>query len=98
MVRAVSEGRADFGAVGDATWARLRADGYPETAELEAVWRSPTYYHCNFTALDRLDHEQATAWKAALLAMDYDDPRWRQPMDLEGVKRWLAGGRRATSR
>jgi ABC-type phosphate/phosphonate transport system substrate-binding protein len=55
------------------------------------VWRSPTYYHCNFTALPSFDAERAERWSAALLAMSYDDPALRGVMDLEGVKRWLPG-------
>jgi phosphonate transport system substrate-binding protein len=52
-------------------------------------WRSPTYYHCNFTALPSF--EGAEQWSEALLAMSYDDPSVRVEMDLEGVKRWLPG-------
>jgi ABC-type phosphate/phosphonate transport system substrate-binding protein len=57
--------------------------------ELEIAWRSPTYYHCNFTALPSLTAVRAAAWSEALLAMSYDEPSLRQAMDLEGVKRWL---------
>ena len=57
------------------------------------TWRSPTYYHCNFTALPSFDDERGEAWRQALLAMSYDDPEMRQPMTLEGVKRWLPGDR-----
>jgi phosphonate transport system substrate-binding protein len=93
VVEAVAGGRADAGALGDATWARLRAEGLPVAAELELAWRSPTYCHCNFTALPSLDAARAQRWQAALLAMDHDDPAMRQPMDLEGVRRWLPGDR-----
>lgn len=93
VIRAVAEGKADAGALGDATWARFRAEGVPVTAELEISWRSPTYYHCNFSALPSFDQERATRWLAALLAMSYDDPSMRQAMTLEGVRRWLAGDR-----
>ncbi|HVW90121.1 MAG TPA: PhnD/SsuA/transferrin family substrate-binding protein [Gaiellaceae bacterium] len=86
VVEAVARGDADAGALGDATWVALRAAGPPAVAELELAWRSPTYYHCNFTALPGFD---GTAWSEALLAMSYDDPSLRPAMDLEGVKRWL---------
>ena len=52
-------------------------------------WRSPTYCHCNFTALPGF--EAARRGAQALLAMDYDDPSVRAEMDLEGVRRWLPG-------
>jgi phosphonate transport system substrate-binding protein len=90
VVEAVAAGDADAGALGDATWAALRTDGHPAVGELEVAWRSPAYYHCNFTALPPLDESRAERWRCALLAMDYDDPTLRPAMDLEGVKQWLA--------
>ncbi|MES1248506.1 MAG: PhnD/SsuA/transferrin family substrate-binding protein [Actinomycetota bacterium] len=86
VVEAVARGDADAGALGDATWVALRAEGHPAVAGLELAWRSPVYYHCNFTALPGFD---GAAWSEALLAMSYDDPTLRPAMDLEGVKRWL---------
>jgi phosphonate transport system substrate-binding protein len=93
VVRAVAGGDADAGALGDATWARLRAEGLPDCAGLAVSWRSPTYYHCNFTALPALDEDRANDWQRALLAMDHEDPEMRNAMDLEGVRRWLPGDR-----
>ena len=86
VAEAVARGDADAGALGDATWVALRAEGHPAVAELELAWRSPVYYHCNFTALPGFD---GAAWSEALLAMSHDDPTLRPAMALEGVKRWL---------
>ncbi|HXM57979.1 MAG TPA: PhnD/SsuA/transferrin family substrate-binding protein [Candidatus Dormibacteraeota bacterium] len=91
VVEAVAGGQARAGALGDATWAGLRADALPDAARLQIVWRSPTYCHCCFTARPDLDRERADRWLELLLAMSYDDPRMRHAMDLEGVKRWLPG-------
>jgi ABC-type phosphate/phosphonate transport system substrate-binding protein len=91
VVRAVADGEADAGALGDATWAAFRSSGFAPAAELEVSWRSPVYYHCNFTALPSFEPARAGRWSAALLAMSYDDPDLRSVMDLEGVKRWLPG-------
>lgn len=91
VVRAVASGRADAGALGAPTWSRLRSEGLPETAQLQISWRSPTYFHCNFTALPSLDPGRASRWSTALLAMEYNDSKMRSAMDLEGVKRWLPG-------
>jgi len=56
VVEAVARGDARAGAVGDATWTHLRAEGGHDTAGLEVVWRSPTYNHCCFiTALPTLE-------------------------------------------
>ena len=93
VLRAVAEGDADAGAIGEPTLAAFRAGRVPALADLEVSWRSPTYYHCNFTAAPSLDEALAQRWRAALMAMDYDDERMRHAMDLEGVKRWLPGDR-----
>jgi ABC-type phosphate/phosphonate transport system substrate-binding protein len=91
VLRAVADGDADAGALGDATWARLRAERFEPTSRLEIAWSSPTYYHCNFTALPTIDPGAAGRWLEELLAMDYNDPALRHVMDLEGVKQWLPG-------
>jgi ABC-type phosphate/phosphonate transport system substrate-binding protein len=93
VVRAVAAGEADAGALSDVYFSAFRAGGVPEVAELEVVWRSPTYYHCNFTVLDSLDREVSERWSRALLAMDFDDPSLRPAMELESVKHWYPGDR-----
>ena len=93
VIRAVAEDSADAGALGEPTMAAFRADRVPAVADLEVAWRSPTYYHCNFSALPSLDDALARRWAEALMTMSYDDERMRQAMDLEGVKRWLPGDR-----
>jgi ABC-type phosphate/phosphonate transport system substrate-binding protein len=93
VVRAVSAGDADAGALSDVYFSAFRADGLPEVAELEVAWRSPTYYHCNFTVLDSFDEELGARWSEALRAMDYNDPTLRPAMELESVRHWQPSGR-----
>ncbi len=88
VLEAVVAEEADAGAVADVIWARLRTEGDPVVSDLELAWRSPAFYHCNFTALPDFDQKLAAEWTEALLAMDYSDPSLRSAMDLEGVKRW----------
>jgi ABC-type phosphate/phosphonate transport system substrate-binding protein len=80
---AVHERRADAAPVGMSTWRAVKHDG------LEVFWTSPGYCHCNFTALDRLEPERAEAWVRHLLAMDWEDPRHRPILELEGLRRWV---------
>lgn len=91
VLKSVASGEAFAGAVGDATWVSLKAQGHAGTDGLEVIWRSPTYYHCCFTARPDFPGESAGAWLEHLLGMDYADASLRHCMDLEGVKRWLPG-------
>lgn len=91
VLAAVREGHAGAGAVGAPLWASLKSQASPLLEGLQVQWRSPGYYHCNFTALGSIDSHLAQAWLQALLAMDYNDPLVRTAMDLEGVKQWLPG-------
>jgi len=83
------EGKADAGALSDATWVRQVEQGRVDPRLLRPFWTSPGYCHCNFTALDDLPEEIGRRWTESLLAMRYDQPRWRELMDLEGLKRWI---------
>ena len=91
VMKALVEGKADAGALGDSTWAMLLAQGAVDKGKVEAVWTSPGYCHCNFTALESLPKDLADSFTQGLLAMEYSDPQVRRMMDLEGLKRWLPG-------
>jgi len=73
VLRALAAGEALIGAVGDATWAALKAERRAETDGLRVIWRSPTYYHCCFTARPELPAERGRRWLELLLEMSYDD-------------------------
>lgn len=93
VLRALHEGTADVGAVGDPTWIRELESGHVNSSLISSLWTSPPYCHCNFTALADFDEELGQRWSKALLAMSYNDPRWRRLMDLEGLTEWVPGQR-----
>jgi hypothetical protein len=41
--------------------------------------------------LGDFDEEWGARWSKALLAMSYNDPKWRRLMDLEGLTAWVPG-------
>jgi ABC-type phosphate/phosphonate transport system substrate-binding protein len=86
-IRAILDDAADAAAIGATTWEAIGRDELMAGA-LEAFWHSPTYCHCNFTALDTLDTSRAQAWVTHLLAMDWEDPDHRRILELEGLRRW----------
>ena len=85
-LRAVLDDDADVAALGITTWNQLRQAG---DVGVEAVWTSPEYCHCNFTALDSLDPARSDPWVEHLLAMSWDDPEQRAILELEGLRRWV---------
>lgn len=86
-MRLVLDGEVDAAAIGSTTWAAIgRGELIPDT--LQAVWTSPQYCHCNFTALDTLPAERSQPWVEHLLAMDWDNPDHRRILELEGLRRW----------
>jgi phosphonate transport system substrate-binding protein len=89
VLRALREGKADAGALGDATWIRQVAEGRIDTKQIRPIWTSPGYCHCNFTVLADFAEPVGQKWTDALLGMRYDNPRWRALMDQEGLKRWI---------
>jgi len=89
VLRALREGWADAGALGEATWNHQVAEGKADIQKVRPIWSSPGYCHCNFTVLADFPADRGQHWTDALLGMQYDNPRWRQLMDLEGLKRWI---------
>lgn len=87
-LRAVLEDRADAAAIGIHTWQAIGRDELMPGA-FEAFWESPTYSHCNFTALPRVSQERTDPWVEHLLAMDWDNPEHRPILEMEGLRRWV---------
>ncbi len=86
-IRAVLDEQADAAALGITTWDALGRDDLM-AGSLQAFWQSPTYCHCNFTALDSLPAERTDPWVRHLLAMDWEIPEQRRILELEGLRRW----------
>ncbi len=87
-LRAVSDERADAAAIGINTWEAIGRDELMPGA-FEAFWESPTYSHCNFTALPTVPDERTDPWLQLLLAMDWDNPEHRPILELEGLRKWV---------
>jgi phosphonate transport system substrate-binding protein len=86
-IRAVLDERADAAALGITTWEAIGRDELMPGA-LEQFWQSPSYCHCNFTALDTLPAGRTDPWVEHLLAMDWDNPEHRRILELEGLRQW----------
>jgi ABC-type phosphate/phosphonate transport system substrate-binding protein len=91
VLKALREGRADAGIVGEALWNDLLARNAPETKTLQAVWTSPAFSHCVFTASKDFDKATAKRFTTLMLAMDGKDECTADVLRLEGARRWVAG-------
>ena len=87
-LRAVVDGDADVAAIGINTWDALRAGGDGAVADLEVVWESEAYSHCNFSTLGTLGDDRTAPWVDHLLAMDWEVPEHRRILELEGLTAW----------
>jgi phosphonate transport system substrate-binding protein len=87
-IQAVLDEQADAAAIGITTWESIGRDELMPGA-LAELWRSPSYCHCNFTALATLEPARTDPWVAHLLAMDWDNPEHRRILELEGLRRWV---------
>jgi ABC-type phosphate/phosphonate transport system substrate-binding protein len=89
VLRALADGRADAGVVGDLIWVSELAAGHVPTGEIEVLWTTPGFDHCMFDGRVGLAPEQHEAFRRALFAMRWDDPEHRRLMELEGLRSWL---------
>ena len=87
-LRAVLSGDADAAALGINTWESIGREQLMPGA-FEAFWTSPTYSHCNFTALPTLTADRVDPWLQALFAMDWENPQHREVLELEGLRKWV---------
>jgi phosphonate transport system substrate-binding protein len=91
VIDAVRSRRADAGAIGHSTWIRMLETGYVNGEEIEAIWTSPAYSHCNFTALPDFDETKAQQFTEVLLSMDPRHPDVKRVYELEGLNAWVRG-------
>jgi ABC-type phosphate/phosphonate transport system substrate-binding protein len=89
VLRALQEGRADAGTVGDLVWVTEQAAGHVNTNLLQVLWTTPGFDHCMFDGRPNLPAEKIEAFQRALFAMKWDNPSHRRLLELEGLREWL---------
>jgi phosphonate transport system substrate-binding protein len=91
VLRALLDGRGDAGVIGERLWERLKRDRPEEARRLVAVWKTPPFSHCVFTAGADLDERLGRRFTEAMTAMDPAEPQTADVMRLEGTRKWVAG-------
>jgi ABC-type phosphate/phosphonate transport system substrate-binding protein len=92
VLKALRAGRADAGIVDERLWEDLVARKAPEVEGLQAVWTSPSFSHCVFTAPKDFDKTLAARFTQLRLAMDGKDEGTAEILRLEAARKWVAGG------
>ena len=91
VLKALRAGRADAGIVDERLWNDLVARKAPEVLGLQAVWTSPAFSHCVFTAAKDFNKTLAARFTKLMLAMDGKDACTADILRLEAARRWVAG-------
>ena len=89
VLRALHEGKADAGAVGDLIWVLEQAAGHVDASQISVLYTTPGFDHCMFDALPTLAEAKREGFKRALFAMQWDNPVHRRLLELEGLRQWM---------
>jgi ABC-type phosphate/phosphonate transport system substrate-binding protein len=91
VLKALQDGRGQAGIIGARLWDRLSREQPDQVSGLKAIWISPPFSHCVFTASKDFDKGLARRFTELMLAMDPKDPSTAEAMRLEGTKKWVVG-------
>jgi ABC-type phosphate/phosphonate transport system substrate-binding protein len=89
VLKALQQGRADAGTIGDLIWVNELAAGHIDSSMVELLWTTPGFDHCMFDAHPALSSERVDAFRRALFAMRWENPKHRRLLELEGLREWL---------
>ncbi len=89
VLRALREGEADAGALGDPMWRHELAAGHVDESLIAPLWTTPPFDHCMFDALPTLDEAKRESFCRALFAMRWENPDHRRLLELEGLRQWM---------
>jgi phosphonate transport system substrate-binding protein len=89
VLKALHDGRADAGAVGDLIWVNEQAAGRVDAAKVEVLWTTPPFDHCMFDAAPGADAGKLERFRRGLFSMSWENPKHRRVLELEGLKKWM---------
>lgn len=89
VLRALHEGTADAGTVGDLIWVNEQAAGRIDGSKVKVLYTTPGFDHCMFDALPTLPQKKRDDFTRVLFAMKWDIPEHRRLLELEGLRAWM---------
>ena len=87
----LKEGEADASAMIDLNWQAWTKDGTIDLTKFKILATTDQYDHCVFTVKQDFPRDRETPWLEVLHKMDYDNPKHREMMDMEGLRKWEPG-------
>jgi ABC-type phosphate/phosphonate transport system substrate-binding protein len=87
----LKRGEAQATAMIDLNWQAWCKDGTIDPARFEVLATTDRYDHCVFTVRADFPAEREEPWLRVLHLMSYDNPKHREMMDMEGLKKWEPG-------
>jgi ABC-type phosphate/phosphonate transport system substrate-binding protein len=93
ILQALSEGQGDAAVVPQEFWKRSTA-WREKNPNVQAVWSSPSFNHCVFTATKDFDTKRGSQFARLMTTLDPKDPLIAELNRIEGTSKWLAGDAR----
>jgi phosphonate transport system substrate-binding protein len=89
--QSVSRGEAAACAMLDLNWQTWTRDGRINSQKFAILATTDRFDHCVFTVRPGFPAEDEQRWLKILFLMDYNNPKHREMMDMEGLKKGLPG-------
>lgn len=67
---------------------RYTNDGTLENVRV--IYKTPHFDHCIFSSRPGLDEKEFAKFNEILCKMDYKNPKHKEMMDMEGLKKWVS--------
>lgn len=87
----LKRGEAQASALIDLNWQAWTKDGTIDPAKFHIIATTDRFDHCVFAVRADFDAATEARWLEVLYRMDYDNPKHREMMDMEGLKKWEPG-------
>jgi len=89
ILESIRKGELDAGSIGSSTWIRILSDGSYE--DMMCFYTTPTYCHCNFSVLPRLETSLQNGFCEMLLSQNEckNEPLIAKMMAMEGLNKWI---------
>lgn len=87
----MKRGEAAASALIDLNWEAWTKDGTIDPAKFHVLATTDRFDHCVFVVTPAFDPAAEARWLEVLYRMDYSNPKHREMMDMEGLKKWEPG-------